>query len=122
MKKLLLLVLFSVIFSGVHAQRNRITVEERAKRNTEWMKNELNLSEEQIPPVDSINLLFTKAQHVLMQNEEGNREKIREALTALDAQKTESLKTVLTSDQLETYKKKSEEMRNNRNRGGRRGR
>lgn len=127
MKKLLLLFAFLVTISGLYAQnrnerpqRERMTVEERAKRTTEWMKEALSLSEEQIPPVDSINLLYTKAQHVLMQSAEGDREKIRESLNALEVQKVEALKAVLTPEQLTTYEKKSEEMRNAfRNREGR---
>ena len=101
------------------SNRNRMTVEERAKQTTEWMKEALDLTSEQVAPVDSINLLYVKAQQVLFQSSEGDRSKIREALVELEAKKVESLKTVLTAEQLETYKKKSEEMRTRgRNRSG----
>lgn len=101
--------------------RQRVTIEERAKRITEWMVTELSLTEDQVAPVDSINLLFTKTQQILLQAADGDREKIREAMTALETEKTEALAKVLTSEQLENYKKKSSEMKNQRN-SGRRGR
>ncbi len=118
MKKITLLFLFSLFIFGTHSQekqersRQRMTVEERAAKTTQWMTTELSLSQEQIPPVDSINLLYTKAQYVLIQSAEGDREKIREALSALETQKTAALKTVLSPDQMEIYKKKAEELKN----------
>ena len=103
--------------------RNRATVEERAKNTTVWMTEALNLSEEQIAPVDSINLLYTKAQHVLFQSSQDDRGKIREALAALEAQKVEALEKVLTTDQVDLYKKRVEEQQNRgRNRESRRSR
>ncbi|MDR1602959.1 MAG: DUF4890 domain-containing protein [Tannerella sp.] len=94
----------------------RLTAEEMVQRQNEWMTRELNLTAEQKNPVDSINTLFVRAQQILFQSVDGDREKIREAMTALNQEKEKALSTVLTDEQLETYKKKSAEMANSRRR------
>jgi hypothetical protein len=123
MKRLLVLTaLFLLSISTlVEAQNHRgdrqVTVEERAKMITEWMMQELNLTSEQIAPVDSINLLYTKAQQIIFQSAaDGNREKIREMMEALEKEKVVSLSTVLTDEQLALYKEKRDTMRENRRR------
>ena len=114
MKNVLLSVVLLVCVSSLQAQppqgRQRMSVEERAKQTTEWMTTELNLTQEQVAPVDSINLLFTKAQQVVIQAADGDRDKMRENMTALDKEKETALSKVLTSEQLDTYKKKNEEI------------
>ncbi|MDR1371393.1 MAG: hypothetical protein LBJ72_14925 [Dysgonamonadaceae bacterium] len=123
MKKILLLtvILFSSLSLFAQEQRQRMTVEERAKSVTEWMSKELKLTPEQITPVDSINLIFTKAQQLLFQTADGDRTKIRESMEGLEKEKEAELSKVLTPEQIETYKKKSQEMMQNRRRGGGRG-
>lgn len=106
---------------SLHAQGRqgggqRLTAEEMAQRQTEWMTTELKLTAEQKNPVDSINLLFARAQQILFQSADGDREKIREATTALNQEKEKALAAVLTDGQMEEYKKKSAEMMNSRRR------
>ena len=98
----------------------RMTVEERAKRTTEWMITELSLTQEQIAAVDSINLLFTRVQQTYFQSVDGDRDKIREAMLTLGKEKEEALSKVLTPKQMEDYRFKTQELMNNRNprRGG----
>jgi hypothetical protein len=118
MKKIFFIGIFALCIFVLKAQpgRQRMTVEERAKKITEWMTKELNLTEDQIQPIDSINLLFTKAQQILFQSAEGDRDKIREAMGALEKEKEGALEKVLTEDQLDTYKEKTREMEQNRKR------
>ncbi|MDR2120105.1 MAG: DUF4890 domain-containing protein [Tannerella sp.] len=121
MKTYLVLIVSLFVCTSLHAQGRqgegrRFTVEEVAQRQTEWMTEELKLDDTQKHAVDSINLLFTKAQQILFQSFEGDREKIREAMTALNSEKEKALEAVLTSEQLEDYKKKSAERMNNRRR------
>jgi hypothetical protein len=97
-------------------RQERISPEAIAKRNTEWMTKELNLTAEQVAPVDSINLVFAKAQQVIFQSAGEDRQKFRENLQALEKEKETSLSGVLTAEQLELYKKKREEMTRNRRR------
>jgi hypothetical protein len=106
-----------MVFSLANAQNARggqkMSVEERAKMTTEWMIKELNLTSEQIAPVDSVNLLFAKAQQVIFQSSEGDREKIRETMLALEKEKETAFSGILTAEQLELYKKKRSEMLEN---------
>ncbi|MDR2057126.1 MAG: DUF4890 domain-containing protein [Dysgonamonadaceae bacterium] len=118
MKRILCVtVLLSMVFSLANAQNARggqkMSVEERAKMTTEWMIKELNLTSEQIAPVDSVNLLFAKAQQVIFQSSEGDREKIRETMLALEKEKETAFSGILTAEQLELYKKKRSEMLEN---------
>ena len=99
--------------------RSPMSAEQIAQRNTDWMKKDLNLTEAQIAPVDSINLVYAKAQVVLFQSASGDREKIREAMNALSTHKEEALSSVLTKDQMDVYKQRIQQMneRGNRARG-----
>jgi hypothetical protein len=72
----------------------------------------LNLTPEQVPPVDSINLVYAKTQQVLFQSAEGDREKIRAALTALEEKKQEALAVYLTEDQMKAYRQRMTEIQN----------
>ena len=121
MKHLILLTITLMLLSvsaETKAQSNRsrqITVEERAKSITEWMIQELDLTLEQIAPVDSINLLFTKAQQIVFQSAaDGNREKIREMMAALENEKEVALAQVFTEEQLAVYRTKIDKMLDNR--------
>ena len=51
--------------------RPQRTPEERAKRETEWMKTDLTLTEAQIPLVDTINLKYAKKQMELRNQMQG---------------------------------------------------
>jgi hypothetical protein len=119
---LFLTLLFVTVLTAQEERPNRrpATIEERAKRTTEWMSKSLKLSPEQIPPVDSINLLYIKAQQTLFRSSEGDREKVRTALSALEEKKQEALSVFLTADQMKIYRQRISEMRNRRNREGRR--
>jgi hypothetical protein len=97
---------------GRRMGRGQFSAEEIAKRNTDWMKTDLNLTEAQIAPVDSINLLYAKTQLALFQSAEGDREKIREAMKELEIKKEEAFSAVLSTEQLDLYKKKLSERSN----------
>ena len=114
-KSLLLAVLLFTVFTISYAQggRQRTSPEERAKRTTEWMKKELNLTQEQVAQIDSINLDYAKAQQSLFDEANGDRSKIREKMTALTKERDEAFSEVLTKEQMDLYKKKSSERRNN---------
>jgi len=127
MKKIGMLLSFvllsiSVVFSQLprNSGGQRITVEERAKKITEWMTTELDLTQEQIEPVDSVNLLFAKVQQSYFQAVDGDWDKIREAMVTLEKEKENALSKILTEEQLENYKTKVQEIVNNRGSRGRR--
>lgn len=120
MKRFLFVIVCLVVVSAAgFAQRNnhRQSPEERAQRMTEWMTKELQLTPEQVVPIDSINLVFAKAQDELFKSK-GDRASMREDMRKLHALRLEAYEKVLTDEQLETYKKLMEErMQNRENRG-----
>ncbi|MDR1563154.1 MAG: DUF4890 domain-containing protein [Dysgonamonadaceae bacterium] len=102
-----------------------------AKRQTEWMTKELNLNEKQTKRVDSINVAFAKKQQEMFQNRERNenvsneqrqaaREKLSKKMRELNAQKEAAVAKVLSKEQLELYRKKAQEMSQQRGQGNRR--
>jgi len=97
---------------------NRRSPEESAKRMTDMMKTELNLTPSQVAPVDSINLVFAQAQAKLFEKANGDRDSIREDMQKLNALRLEAYGKVLTQEQLDAYKKMMEERMRNRGNGG----
>ena len=120
MKKGIIFLLFVLIGSYAFGQRgNRPSAEERAQRDTEWMIADLELSEEQVSLVDSLNLLYAKTSDEMIGaiRESGDFQAMREKMGELNSSKDEELKTVLTEEQFEKYLKKVTEMRSQRRRG-----
>jgi len=93
------------------------TPEESAKRMTERMKTELSLTDQQVAPIDSINLVFAKAQTQLREKANGDFASIREDMQKLNALRLEAYEKVLTDEQLQAYKKLMEERMRNRGQG-----
>jgi len=120
MKKFVFVIvcLFIVSMTVSAQQFNQRTPEENAKRMTERMKTELNLTPEQVAPIDSINLVFAKAQAKLIEKANGDFASVQEDMKKLNALRLEAYAKVLTDEQLEAYKKFiAERMRNRGNRG-----
>ncbi|GHT50235.1 hypothetical protein FACS189440_17290 [Bacteroidia bacterium] len=117
----LLLSMVTLTFAQGPGGGNRLTPEESAKRQTEWMKTELKLTADQVVKVDSINLVFAKRQAELFQKAQngGDRTQMREDFQKLAEEQAKALELVLTKEQMEAYKKRLETQRANRgNRGG----
>ena len=124
MKKIYLLAIVLLATSFVFAQRpqdgrgnqgqggprRQFSAEQFAQRQSDWMKRDLNLTEAQIAPVDSINLVYAKAQAALFQAASGDRESMRTAMQALATQKEEALSAVLTQEQMDLYKQRMQQM------------
>jgi len=70
------------------------------------MKTELKLTDTQAASVDSINLVYAKKQGELFQQGGGggDREAMREKMTALNAEKEKAFAATLTEEQLAKYK------------------
>jgi len=94
------------------------TPEESAKRMTDMMTTSLNLTPQQVAPVDSINLVFAKAQAALREKANGDFSSIREDMQKLNALRLDAYSKVLTDEQLQAYKKMMEERQRNRGGGG----
>ena len=117
MKKFLFAIVCLLIVSlTISAQPggNQRTPEENAQRTTEWMKTELNLFPDQVAPIDSINLVFAKAQAKLIENANGDFTSVREDMRKLNALRLEAFEKVLTDEQIQAYQKIMEERQRNR--------
>lgn len=122
MKKLLIaIVLLSLplLAQTAFAQRGG-TPEERAERQTAMMKEELALSEDQIPKIEEINLKYAKNNEELMEKNRGDQEAMFAAFRESEKQKEGELALVLNEEQMNKLKEKKEDMRSHRR--GRRGR
>lgn len=123
MKKLIYLVVTGLFMLTlvIHAQPQRLSPEERAKRTTDMMKERLSLSAAQLTKVDSLNVAYAKALDQVMEKEreagngfEGMRQKMEENET----KKREEFKAILTAEQLAKYDEIIAERRRNRQGGG----
>lgn len=87
---------------GAYAQHKRPDPTERAKKQTEWMKTELNLTGDQTAKVEKINLTYAEKKKAIM-------DKMHQEMKALHKSQDEEINAVLTPDQQAKYKTKKEE-------------
>lgn len=78
------------------------TPEQRAQRQTEQMKKQLNLSAEQETAVASINLKYAQQAQTLMDGGERSRESMKQVRTMMTS-KDEELKKVFSEEQYKQY-------------------
>jgi len=120
----LIVVLFLMVCIGYGqqgGQRQRMSPEERAKQNTEWMTKELKLDDKTARKVDEINLKYAKKQQEEVQTimQSGDRSQMREIMQKMNDAKNKELKPVLGDKKYEQYLKILEERRQNRQQGPR---
>lgn len=94
---------------------NNATPEDRAKRQTDMMKTQLNLTAAQEPKVADINLKYAKrigdARNI------ADTAVQRKTMKNFQTQKEKDLKGILTDTQFKEYLKMVEEMKNRRREG-----
>ena len=125
MKKLMIAVVsVLLITTSVFAQqRQRMSPEEMAKRQTEQMIEKLSLTDDQKVKVEAINLKYAKIQSEMMQADQGDRQARQGEMRKNREAKDAELKEVLTPEQYELYQQLQEQQRQQRSGGGeRRGR
>ena len=113
-----MLCMLIVIFASAQQQRQRMSAQERAQRETEMMKKELNPTKEQLKQIDSINLVYAKKMDELMTT--GDRERSREAFQTNAQEKDKALKTILTNEQYVKFKEIEKQQQEQRPGPGRR--
>jgi len=114
-KSLIVIVSLFIVSLTVSAQQfSQRTPEENAKRMTERMKTDLNLTPEQVAPIDSINLVFAQAQAKLIEKANGDFASVREDMQKLHALRVEAYEKILTDEQMQVYQKLMEERQKNR--------
>ncbi len=93
------------------------TPEERVKRQTEWMKTELKLTDAQMAKVDSIYLASEKETAALREKITDRQER-REAMRPIMEKRQAALKTVLTEEQLKKVQERAPQGRRQGGGGG----
>ena len=112
MKKLLLTltIVFSLlILCSAQQQGGQKTPEERAAIQTEWMKNTMNLTDDQLSKVESLNLEYAVKMEEVRQIK-GKLNKLKKAKSISD-EKDSQLKNVFTKEQFDQYETMKTEMR-----------
>lgn len=98
-------------FNMICAQKKTAaTPEERAGKLTEWMKSNLQLNDDQVTRVHTINLKYANKNQGLQTQAMSRKQKMQE-LKDNDKAKDAELKNVLTNDQYDTYQAKKDEIR-----------
>ncbi len=115
-------ILYSIVallFLSISAQTNaqpqhqKFSAEDMSEKQTEMMKKELNLSDEQTTEVSAINLKFAKKMDEQRENSSGDRESMHEEMEKMREERNAELKEVLSEKQYKTMLEKEEEMRKN---------
>jgi predicted acylesterase/phospholipase RssA len=108
------IILLAVVLTGVVAvnaqnKEELPPAEDRAQMQTEFMTEKLELSEEQVPQVLTINLAAAKKMDEVMSLTD--KMKKFKAFRSAMMEKDEALKEVLSKDQFKLYKKSKDEMK-----------
>jgi hypothetical protein len=110
MKKLLASLLFLCCAGFVQVKAQHTDKKQIAQRITDTMTVRLSLSNEQIPKVLTINETFTGQAAVIKGEGDGKLAKLKK-LKAIDKERDESLKGVLTGAQFKKYLEQKKENR-----------
>ena len=99
------------LFANCYSQEKEIPpAADRAAKLTEWMKTNLQLTAEQVSPVQEINLKYANKMDDLRKSSQGRRQKMQ-TLKNDNKAKDAELKKILTADQFKTYLAKKEEIK-----------
>jgi Spy/CpxP family protein refolding chaperone len=94
-------------------QRGSMDPVEMSKKQTERMKENLQLSEDQVNKVSKINLDFAQKRQELRKSASDDRTAMREQMEKIRDERNTELKQVLTAEQYKKFLTQEEEMRNN---------
>lgn len=112
---LLLMGIAIVAISFAQPPRGQFNPEERVKRQTEQMVEDLKLDDAQTVKVKALNEKYSEKMSEAFQGAAGDRSAMRETMTKIREEKDAELKGILTAEQFKTYqeleKKRNEERR-----------
>lgn len=106
---LTIVLLSSHIASAQDENLKNTTPEQRAQKQTEWMKTNLSLDSTAVAAVYDINLKYAKQTQDLRNSNGSRLQKLRE-MKASSEDKDNELKKVLTPEQFKIYQQKKQEM------------
>ena len=109
-KNIFIAVIAAFLFSVTASAQKMGDAAERSAKLTEWMRINLNLTDEQLPAVRDINLKYAKKMDALKTNLLPKNEKMKQ-ITDNDKAKDKELKDVLTGSQFQTYLSKKQEIK-----------
>lgn len=116
MKQHLFLFLFLLLGLATQAQSmddfKHSTPEQRAKAQTEYLKANLQLDDQQTQKIAEINLKYAQKMEPVIKGSGGNLSKMKTAKN-INAQKEAEYKQVFTSDQYKKYAELKDDMKNN---------
>jgi Spy/CpxP family protein refolding chaperone len=95
-------------------QGKKLTVEERAERRVQTLKNQVALTDDQVIKVRAIEIEFLKASDEVRMKNKDNREQIKTDIKPLRVKKRESIAAILTDEQKTILKEKKKEIQNKR--------
>jgi len=109
--QLIMLLLFVFTNASVYSQQKDIpSASERAAKLTDWMKTNLQLTNDQVPKVQDINIKYANKMDELKNSPQGKRQKFQ-TLKNDDMAKDAELKQVFTDSQYKTYMTKKDELK-----------
>jgi len=112
MKQIILISTFLILLGGkMFAQdvETKLSPEERARFQTEWMKQNLSLSDDQLVQIEPLNLKYAQKMEEVKAIS-GKIGKLKKAKAIMD-EKDGQLKKILNKDQFDVYLEKREEIR-----------
>ena len=122
-----LLILFFFSISSSFAQqgggdRRNMDPKEMAERQTNQMKESLELTAEQLPKVEVLNLKYAEKFKAAREEAGDDRESMRSTMMGMMKEKDVEMKKILTADQWTKFdRERKERMQNRGSGGGRRG-
>jgi hypothetical protein len=113
MKQIIFISAFLILLGGklfaLDVETKR-TPEERARIQTEWMKQSLNLNESQLTQIEPLNLKYVQKMEEV-KTIPGRIGKLKKVKSIME-EKDNELKRILTKDQFNVYLEKREELKN----------
>ncbi len=122
MKKLGIVVLMFLLAVTAGIAQNQggrnLDPEEMAKRQTDRLKEVLDLNKDQEKKVHDLNLETSKKMRELRDQNQGDFSAMRDKMGAIRDEQNKKMKTILTEEQWPKYEKYLEERANARRQGG----
>lgn len=98
---------------GPRGGRFNMEPKEMAAQQTEQMKKQLNLTDEQLPKIEALNLKYAEKMKAARDEAAGDRDAMRNTMRSMFNEKDTELQKILTEDQWATLQKVRQERRQN---------